>query len=363
MLFLVLLCAPRANCTDTLCHFDSTSMMGFCQTSQELAELCKQSLIEIGLPYTPAMLRALMSAYGSLGDASSAVWMFANYFAAPESSSNTKLRTWNVLLGALGRGSKFNSTFPLDIYASTAAKSLDAFKNATSLSASSGLVRAVDGLTNDDAIIVLLNLMNEENNACDKLLQPPRPDSQSYCVAAAALQYGPNKACQAMDLFRNATAAKNYADGRFINAVFRCFGDDIDSAISAWKNEIRNAVATYEKRPRKMASSMHKTGKKNLIAAYNGLLYVCGRALKPDIAVRIVYAMNKEGLEPGETSLNCYRSGKRDRENLIGEASRSSFAESFKLFAPYESLLYVECTKYDRNDRRRAGEKRVRIIL
>jgi hypothetical protein len=29
----------------------------------------------------------------------------------------------------------------------------------------------------------------------------------------------------------------------------------------------------------------------------------------------------------------------------------------------YESLLSVECTKYDTNDRRRAGEQRVRIIL
>jgi len=97
------------------------------------------------------------------------------------------------------------------------------------------------------------------------------------------------------------------------------------------------------------------------LVAYNGLLYVSGRALRPDIAVRLVYAMSKEGLAANENSLNSYRSGKRLADD--GTGFRSRLARRLKLIDPYESILYVECTKYDSNDRRRTGEQRVRIIV
>jgi hypothetical protein len=49
---------------------------------------------------------------------------------------------------------------------------------------------------------------------------------------------------------------------------------------------------------------------KNLLAAYHGLVYVAGRALRPEVALRLVYAMNKEDLAVDETALNCYMAGK-----------------------------------------------------
>lgn len=189
----------------------------------------------------------------------------------------------------------------------------------------------------------------------------PLADSQTYCVAASALQYGPDAGeALANGLFRNATANGVPADGRFVNAVLRCFGDDVDAALTAWKNEIRPKCLAYENRATRSLPPNRPAGK-NLLASYNGLLYVCGRALRPDIALRLVYAMSKEGLEPNENSLNSYRSGRRLCKPDDG--FRSNLARKLKLIDPYESLLFVECTKYDRNDRRRTGEKRVRIIV
>ena len=166
----------------------------------------------------------------------------------------------------------------------------------------------------------------------------------------------------ATELYRNATAAGIPADGRVVNAILRCFGTDIDAALILWKDEIRPRCVAYENRARPQPLPRHRPSGKNVLAAYNGLLYVCGRALRPDIAVRLIYAMNKEGLEPNESSLNSYRAGKRLADQSEGSL-RTRLARTLKLIDPYESILYVECTKYDSNDRRRQGEKRVRIIL
>ena len=108
-------------------------------------------------------------------------------------------------------------------------------------------------------------------------------------------------------------------------------------------------------------------GGKNLLAAYHGLLHVSGRAGRPDVALRLAYAMGKEGLEPSESALNCYNAGKRIRETAAagGRAGRGERDDVVRLRMEdqYESLLMIECTKYDQNDRRRSDERRVRIIF
>jgi pentatricopeptide repeat protein len=156
------------------------------------------------------------------------------------------------------------------------------------------------------------------------------------------------------------------ADGRFVNAVLRCFGGNVDAALKFWKDDCREACIQHESRARFKPPSPSRSKGKNLIAAYNGLLYVCGRALRPDVALRLVYAMSKEGLEPDELSLNCYKSGKKIQQNMPAN-TRAKLAQSLKqtlnLVDSYEALLYIECMKYDQNDRRRTGEKRVRIIV
>ena len=334
-----------------------TSMMGLCQTPVELSDLLGQAVYEFGIECSSVVLRAAITAYGELGDASSACWVFAKHLSFCRGT-----REWNVLAGALAKGATDDSS-SLDISSADVARTLsgdwdfDASQQA--------FVDALSGLTCVDAVKTLLNLMCGHQDG--DILSVPSADSQTYCIAASALQYGPASADQAVAVFRNATVAGIPADGRFINAVLRCFGDDITAALSAWKQEIRPACLTFENRARNKSPSMYRPKGKNLLAAYNGLLFVCGRALRPDIAVRIVYAMNKEGLEPDELSQNCYRSGKRAHQSLLladkKQTSRFGLRQKLNLIDVYESLLYVECTKYDRNDKRRAGERRVRIIV
>ena len=137
------------------------------------------------------------------------------------------------------------------------------------------------------------------------------------------------------------------ADGRFLNAVVRCFGDDIEYAIKAWKTQFGPHLA-YERRSNKRVS--------NVIAAYNGLMSVAGRAIRPDLGLRIAYAMIKAGVEPTEVTLNSYNSGKRIAlEN--GNNSNKGLQNQ------YESLLAVECTKYNSKDKRRVNDRKIRIIL
>ena len=85
-----------------------------------------------------------------------------------------------------------------------------------------------------------------------------------------------------------------------------------------------------------------------------GEVEVAGKAYRPDIALRIAYAMTKEGLEPTEAALNAYNAGAR---------LRAMDLEKVRLHSQYEKLLLIECSNYCPNDKRKLNEKRVRIII
>ena len=297
-----------------------------------------------------------MTAFGDLGDASSVIWLFAMY--AP-----TTTRTWNVLLGALAKIAENNESYEINARASAVAVAFQDYL----MHPSNARFHIFLQVTNIfDATQMLLRGMCQQEII--EGISAPSADSQTFCVAASALQYGPSAgSALANSLFHTATHLCIPADGRFVNAAIRCFGNDIDAALIAWRDNIRPKCIAFEKRV--LPPSL--TGKKNLVAAYHGILYVCGRAFRPDIALRVVYAMNKDGIEPNETSLNSYRSGcriqqkldERNKEVVGGIGFRTTIERTFKLREQFESLLVVECTKYDQNDRRRDGEQRVRIIL
>lgn len=293
-----------------------------------------------------------MTAYGDLGDASSALWLFSKF--CPRST-----RTWNVLLGSMAKVAETGASLVVKPTASNVARR---FQNSTALRASNKEYTDLQqGSTLVETVRLLLDAMS--GNALINGMNAPMADSQTFCVAASALQYGLTGAPLATGIFQNATKLGIPADGRFVNAVLRCFGDDVDSALAAWKNDMRPKCLAHEKRARSSQLPAGRPTGKNLVASYTGLLYVCGRAARPDVALRLVYAMNKEGLEPNENCLNSYRSGRRVQKLEEGIGFRSSFERKLKLIEPYESLLMIECTKYDRNDSRRANDKRVRIIL
>jgi hypothetical protein len=79
---------------------------------------------------------------------------------------------------------------------------------------------------------------------------------------------------------------------------------------------------------------------------------VAGKSLRADVALRLVYAMKKDNIEPSETTLNCYISGKR-----------SAKEKHEPLMGQYEAVLKIECCKYDYGDKRRKEDARLRIIF
>jgi len=312
-----------------------------------------------------SVVRAAITTCGRLGDPSMACTIFEEFMFPEHNGGNEKFfsnyRAFNTLLGALANGAKMENP-KLDVMP---VEAVDAANPPS-------LLGHIHGITCTEAVVRILNLMTSKN-------------AQTYCVAASALQYAPldeqtryspknngdgesdtETTPLGLQIFHNATSQGIQADGRLVNAIFRCYGDDIAGALDGWKSHMRRATDQYEQRSR-------SSTRKNMLAAYNGLLYVCGRAERPDIAVRIVYAMkNKEGLEISENPYNSYRSGKTTREALLASWPEEKEQESrwqrmrlpnLRMVGQYENILYVECKKFDTRDRRMEKDKRVRIIV
>lgn len=332
-------------------EFSLGIMMALATSPEQLCDLVGYALDHFQ-KLSPVLQRSALTSFGQVGDAPSALWLFSTYTLA---SSQSGTREWNALLGALSKTARAGNTTSTSMAESVAARRLASTDGHSSPSS----LKRVDGLASADAAGAILELMIEGSEE----MHVPRPDTQSFCLAATALQYGNVDSKKAMEIFHEAQRLGLGADGRFLNAILRCFGSDIQNAVFAWKQDIRPACVRYENRKKRSSRRPTRTKGKNLVAAYNGLLYCCGRALRPDIGVRLVYAMVKEGLEPNENTLNAYRSGKRQSQSMKEENRAKAFVRKLAILDPYESLLFVECTKYDRNDRRRAGEARVRIIL
>ena len=356
-----------------------TSMMGLCASTNDLIELLLHPSCSAEM--SPAVIRCAITISGELGDPGLACSLFDLYSSPSDSSSN---RLWNVLLGALAEVAEKGN--PIISLQSTAATALFNRQVEEASLENSGehegcnLSQRLQGMTCTQASRELLHLMTNSD-----ISWAPPPDAQTFCVVAAALQYdadgGPDLA---MSLFRNATDQGIPADGRFVNAIFRCFGDDIKQAIAYWKSEIRRECSVFESRSRDPSLTAKRPPNKNLIAAYNGLLHVSGRAQRPDVGLRLVYAMNREGIEPNDVSLNNYKAGKRlcncRADRLSSEESpKRGFIFASRSFAgrdipqlslpklnmmkQYENLLYVECTKYNQYDKHMSKDQRVRIIV
>ena len=269
---------------------------------------------------------------------------------------------WNVLLGSLAKvaSSGKDKSDVLDLNNCVAAKIFgDRFK--MTKASQRTIYALMDGETVTNAATTIMYLMSR-SIVVEKLgdNDVPRPNAQTYCIVASVLQYNRNvDSTIALEMFQNATTLGITADGRFVNALFRCYGDDIDIALYDWKNVIRPQCLSD------WPSDQMK--REHLLACYDGLLYICGRAYRPDIALRLVYAMKKEKIETTEQSLNSYKAGKRlrklDESTSTSISAAAQIVQRLKFATVYESLLEVECSKYNTNDRRRQGEPRVRIIV
>uniref|UniRef100_A0A7S2URA9 Pentacotripeptide-repeat region of PRORP domain-containing protein n=1 Tax=Attheya septentrionalis TaxID=420275 RepID=A0A7S2URA9_9STRA len=365
-----------------------SSLMSFQSKSEGITRLWKQAALDLNIQLTDVVYRSIISAYIRANDASSACWAFAVMYHKL-GSKRRSIQNWNALLNVFAKCSISGVSSTLAISSSSAAVhgpiQNDEFAR---ILEQGGVSHFLEGLTFADASRFILNGMaernmgsknrNESEGTQEKFdkedrcgLEAPLPDSQSYCLVASTMSHDRTSVGSgtdaAIDLFRSSQEAGIPPDGRFLNAIFRCFQDDIEGAIQMWKTEIGQAVRVYERRrsQEKQTVSRRRDGQ-NIIAAYHGLFHVCGRANRPDMALRLVYAMAKEGMDASETSLNCYMAGKGEasKEPRDEKEKRSLKDKSLAILAEqYESLLTIECSKYSKNDRRRFGEKTVRIIL
>ena len=332
-------------------EYTLTILMGTVKSSSEIMSILRSAVVDMGVDVTPVVLRSILAACGDVNDASSACWLFDTFKGGINDA-----KTWNALIGSLADCAVFDSCSRLNVASSEAAVTLSQDFAVVGQSKQATIASVLDGRTCPAAAMLLLKIMNKKVEAP---FVAPRPNTQTYCLVASNVQHEASDPVVAMELFRDASDANIPADGRFVNAVLRCFGDDIEGALDAWKGGIRKACLAAEAQA---SPKTQRSTAKHLLAAYQGLLYVCGRALRPDIALRIVYAMNKEGVLVNEMALQCFQAGKRkglaEAENDATPRKKAiAFGEQI------ESLLAVECTKYDTKDKRREGDKRVRIIL
>jgi hypothetical protein len=306
---------------------------------------------EMKTELSPAAYRSIISAFGRVSDPSSSFWVFFGDMPFVCDRRGMNIDTWNVLLGAIAEGSG-NSTYLLDPLNSAAAQRSKNRETIASSLESSQMLLLVKNKTCADAAMYVLHAMRSSRSFVIGPLtfSAPRPNSQTYCqVATAQSALGTSSAnsTMAIELFNSAKEDNAHEDGRFLNALLRCYADDIDGALKQWKAGLASAAVGVGIADN--YSSIKRSA--NLAAAYNGLMYVCGRAVRPGVALRLSFAMKKTGVEPNEISLNSYLSGKRVALNGM------EFNKRFSFNSQVEELLAVECNK------RQANGTKIRIIL
>lgn len=320
--------------------FTITLLMGLQPSSFEVTNLWNEILECTNVKMTAPIYHSIISAYGKVNDITSACRVFDHMLAMD--SMSPSLNSWNVILGALAKVSAQASDKVIDFtnVPKFSVRSNEPFLKDTPF------ISHMEGLRPPEAARSILDLMivaRQENEMGDMIL---RPTAQSYLLVATSLAHDDrDNVTEALNLFNDALKSNICIDGRFLNAIIRSYGDHIEEAIFDWKTHYRTSLSKEE--------NIEKLPK-NLIAAYNGLIQVAGRAYRPDIALRIAYAMVKEGVEPNETTWNTYNAGVR---------KRSMDKKKIRLHAQHEELLAVECTKYCSKDKRRLSDKRVRIII
>lgn len=348
--------------------FTITMLMDLQTSVDEVTLLWERSIRDFNLTMSSPVYHSIMTAYGRNGDPGSACAVFDAMIKTRSLSHS--LNSWNVLFSVLSKASARDPYYRIDCKSSQAAIFIDRIidediKMSKLLPGNQSFSCIADGFTITEVTMSIFDLMKQERERNEGSTLVLRPNAQTYCLVASVI----NHKCQikgkaegevAMELYRDSVRFGIPADGRFLNAIIRCYGDNIEDAINAWKSDYRAAAWMHERRAkhRSYSSSKRKEGK-NVIAGYHGLFNVAGQAGRPDIGLRLAYAMRKEGIEPTETALNCYNTGVRLRDTL----EKSGKRKKIRMMNQYQSLLAIECTKYNHKDRRRRGEKRLRIIL
>jgi len=308
---------------------------------------------------TVPIFNSMMTSYGRVNDPSSACFVFD--YMMKKNRLNKSHNSWNVLLSSLSKSSLNKSGDKIQCMTSNASSFHQLHDNDRQIGLLPGnrnFSDFVDGLSSIEAAKSIFNIMKSGLEGNPEFCFIPSPNAQSYCLVASTLSHGEYEMKYAMDIYYDAKISSIYPDGRFLNAVIRCYGDRVEDAINMWKSELRKSALSCDEQRNSISQTAYQK-KENLIVTYHGLFHVAGRAGRADIALQLAYAMNKDNIEPNETAINCYNAGSK-RRLLVGGGSGKNIPMMMK---QYENLLAIECTKYDQNDKRRATEKRLKIII
>ncbi|KAG5189887.1 hypothetical protein JKP88DRAFT_300394 [Tribonema minus] len=135
-------------------------------------------------------------------------------------------------------------------------------------------------------------------------------------------------------LLEEAVGAGVAVNGQMCNAVLQGYGADVEGSIELWRTRLRplllrgsggsssggsssgssgssSSGSTEDTSSSAQTSSSSAPVLVNLFRGYTGLLYVCGRALRPDAAVKVVYAMAKDGLTLSPEVASAYFNARR----------------------------------------------------
>ena len=125
------------------------------------------------------------------------------------------------------------------------------------------------------------------------------------------------------------------------HALVAACGDDVRSAIALWRDYLRpKFIAARGPRlmagePRFSAPGEQPTAEQ---ASLHGLLRVCGAARRADEALRVVYAMRRDGCP---LDVSCYTAYQRGRQSAEATGDGETAAGRM-LQSGYERLLALE---------------------
>jgi hypothetical protein len=112
-------------------------------------------------------LNFTVTAYGNLGDASSALWLFSKF--SPQST-----RTWNVLVGTLAKVAETGALFAVEPMSSSASKVFDDISEILALNTELHSLQQKSSLF--EVVRLILNAMSERGQIDD--ICAPIADSQ-----------------------------------------------------------------------------------------------------------------------------------------------------------------------------------------
>ena len=227
------------------------------------------------------------------------------------------------------------------------------------------LAELLQSFTGLQAAFQLLNLMY-----ASKFGKDIYPDSYSIntileCILSEENEEVTDRNRMSTYLFMQALKKKVEPNAVVCSTYLRSFRNDLEGASSAYRNIIRPYLIKQQdklqnrniRRKRYLDNgnievNQVKTERISVKSIYNlnvaagGLLYVCGRALRPDTALQIVYSLQRDE-EEGTTNLyRFYQKGKAESMTEIGrgdKANYKSILNDYLFQKPYEEVLKREC--------------------